>query len=416
MRVDARPIDRGAEAIVWRNGRKEFSQDTEFPTRQGTPLMISRLADVGVRVADSATGALSAAGLPAARALGADRDAIRPYVESSEYLVDGAFVNPEPSASGATPDFQVALDMARGPGRPSRPVLVTVPQFDAEPGKLTVTWLGHASALVELDGTRILTDPVFSQRCSPWQQVGPARLHPVPVTVADLPQIDVVLLSHDHYDHLDMDTVVALADASPEAVFIAPVGVAAHLVSWGIAADRIRQADVWQSVSVTCGATSLEFFCGPARHFSGRGLTRNLTQWASWAVVGPEHRFFFSGDTGYSERFEELGARHGPFDLTLIAVGAYDPSWPEVHVDPEEAVAIHRMLSGEAGSDSVFLPIHWGTFSLARHAWADPITRLLPAAERNNTSVVVPQPGGTIDITARIGTGLRTPTWWETSA
>lgn len=146
MRVDARPIDRGAEAIVWRNGRQEFSQDIEFPTRQGTPLMISRLADVGVRVADSATGALSAAGLPAARALGADRDAIRPYVESSEYLVDGAFVNPEPSASGATPDFQVALDMARGPGRPSRPVLVTVPQFDAEPGKLTVTWLGHASA------------------------------------------------------------------------------------------------------------------------------------------------------------------------------------------------------------------------------------------------------------------------------
>lgn len=401
----------------------EFPPDAECPSSHhsalhGAPLMIGRLAEAGVRVADSATGALSAAGLPAARALGADRDAIRPYVESSQYLVDGAFANPEPSAFGVGPDFQVALDMARGPGRPKRPVLVTVPRFDAQPGRLTVTWLGHASALVELDGTRILTDPVFSQRCSPWQQVGPARLHPCPVTVADLPPIDVVLLSHDHYDHLDMDTVVALADASPAAVFVAPVGVAAHLVGWGIAADRIRQADIWQSVSVSCGpsATAIDFFCGPARHFSGRGLTRNLTQWASWAVVGPEHRFFFSGDTGYSERFEELGARHGPFDLTLIAVGAYDTAWPEVHVDPAEAVAVHRMVSGHAGADSVFMPIHWATFSLARHSWADPITRLLPAAERHNTSVVVPQPGGTIDVVNRDGTGLRTPDWWERSA
>ncbi|MGV9824048.1 MBL fold metallo-hydrolase [Gordonia sp. NPDC003429] len=380
--------------------------------------VIGRIAGAGVRAADLATGVLSAAGVPAARALGADRAEIYPHVAKSHHLVDGVFTNPEPPTSGVDADFGVIVDMARRPGRPSRPIPVTRPRFADEAAALSATWLGHASVLVELDGVRVLTDPVFSGRCSPSRLVGPPRMHPSPVAVADLPPIDVVLISHDHYDHLDMETVAALAVASPDAVFVAPVGVAAHLIGWGVPADRIRQADWWQSIELPVGAgsTTLRFTCGPARHFSGRGLTRNLTQWASWAVVGPSHRFFFSGDTGYSERFEDLGERLGPFDLTLIAVGAYDPVWPDIHIDPEEAVALHRMVSGAAGTDSVLIPIHWGTFNLARHPWAEPITRLLPHAARNATTVVVPQPGGTVDLLHRNGTGLLTPNWWEASA
>ncbi|GAA1481353.1 MBL fold metallo-hydrolase [Gordonia sinesedis] len=372
---------------------------------------------------ETAVGGLAAAHVPAARAIGAADEDIAPYISRSAHLAGGRFANPEPPGTGASADFGVVADMVRRPGAPRQPVLVSTPTFPREARALAATWLGHASVLVELDGIRILTDPVFSKRCSPSQWVGPARLHPSPVRVADLPTLDVVLISHDHYDHLDMHTVVEIARTQPDAVFVVPLGVTAHLVAWGIPADRIRQADWWETVEVPvpggareAGPSTLSLTCGPARHFSGRGLSRNPTLWASWAMVGPEHRVFFSGDTGYTERFAELGTRLGPFDLTLIAVGAYDPTWADIHVNPEEAVAIHRMLSGAAGTDAVMIPIHWGTFNLARHPWADPIIRLLPAAARNATTALVPQPGGTIDIVARTGSGLSVPDWWERSA
>ena len=373
-----------------------------------------RVSTAGTTAAEAVLGRLAASGLAPARALGATHAEIAPHVESSPNRVGGAFGNPEPRGA-ARPDAQVFADMLRRPGRPRRPVMVTIPRFEA-PAELAVTWLGHASALVDLDGARVLTDPVFSMRCSPSELVGPARMHPSPVSAADLPDVDVVLISHDHYDHLDMETVVAIGERQPDAVFVTPIGVGAHLIRWGIPTERIRQADWGQSITVDTAAATLRFVCGPARHFSGRSLARNLTQWASWAVLGPSHRVFFSGDTGYTERFEDLGAQHGPFDLSLIAVGAYDPVWPDVHVNPEEAVAIHRMLSGSAGADAVVVPIHWGTFNLARHPWGDPIVRLLSDAERNATTVLVPQPGGTIDLLRRDGTGLRHPGWWEASA
>ncbi|MDL9938009.1 MBL fold metallo-hydrolase [Gordonia sp. ABSL1-1] len=373
-----------------------------------------RVTTFGVAMADAAVGRLAAGGLRPARALGASREQIEPHVDLSPHRNDGAFANPEPQ-SDVAPDLSAFADMLRSPGRPRKPIMVTVPTFDA-PAALAVTWLGHATALVDIDGVRVLTDPVLSRRCSPSQLVGPGRMHRAPLEAGQLPPVDVVLISHDHYDHLDMATVVDIAARQPEAVFVAPVGVGAHLVSWGIAAERIRQADWGDTVSVRAPGATLDFTCGPARHFSGRWLARNLTQWASWAVCGPAHRIFFSGDTGYTERFADLGAALGPFDVTLIAVGAYDPLWPDIHVNPEEAVAIHRMLSGSAGTDSVLIPIHWGTFNLARHSWSDPIVRLLPHAERNATTVLVPQPGGTIDLERRAGTGVTRPTWWEASA
>lgn len=387
----------------------------------------SSVGTFGARATQAAVGSLASAGFSTARAIGAAPEAIWRHVEGSPNLLGQVFVNPEPP-SAVTLDARVALDMAKRPGRPSRPVRVERPTLPEQARPLAVTWLGHACALVEVDGFRVLTDPVFSQRCSPSQVVGPARMHINPLDVADLPALDVVLISHDHYDHLDMATVTAIARIQPAVTFVTPLGVGAHLIAWGIDERRIRQADLWGSVEVgrvevevggveVAGPReNLRFVCGPARHFSGRMFDRDITQWASWAILGRTHRVFFSGDTGYSERFEDVGARMGPFDLTLIAVGAYDPLWPDVHLNPEEAVAIHHMVSGSAGADAVLMPIHWGTFSLARHSWGDPIARLLPSAERHATTVMVPPPGGSIDIDHRVGAGLNDPQWWEVSA
>ncbi|MYR06566.1 MBL fold metallo-hydrolase [Gordonia sp. SID5947] len=392
---------------------------TSTISRTGTNLAqraASTLTTAGLTTANAVTGGLARRGLPAARALGAETAEIRRHTASSPRLRDGMFHNAEQSEPAVDADFRVLLDMIRRPGRPRGPIPVLRPDFADQAGALRATWLGHASVLVELDGMRILTDPVFSQRCSPARAVGPARMHAAPAGVADLPPIDVVLISHDHYDHLDMPTVVDLAARQPGARFVAPIGVGAHLVSWGIAADRIDQLDWWDDQVLSFGHGDLTFTCTPARHFSGRSLTRNLTQWASWVVSGPAHSFFFSGDTGFSEQFDEVGMRLGGVDLTLVAVGAYDPVWPDVHVNPEEAVRVHRMVTRDRVGDAVMIPIHWGTFNLARHSWGDPIARLLPAADENAATVMVPQPGGAIDLVTRSGTGLQDPMWWEVCA
>ena len=373
--------------------------------------------------ADGAASRLAGAGVPVVRALGAGRDQIRPHVEGSPHLRHGRFVNAEPPSPPIESDGSVLRELLRRPGRPMRSVRVltpafTAPGFDDDRADLAATWLGHATVLVELDGVRILTDPVLSRRCSPSELVGPARLQPAPAPVAALPAVDVVLISHDHYDHLDYETIAAIAATRPEVLFVAPLGVGAHLEAWGISPERIRQADWDQSLTLTVGRAerALTFTCCPARHFSGRFLDRNLTQWASWAVRGPSHSFFFSGDTGFTERFADTGAAVGPFDLTLIAIGAYDPLWPDIHLNPEEAIAVHRMLSGSSVGDAVMMPIHWGTFNLARHTWADPVRRVLPSAQSNAATVLIPPPGGRIDLVHRTGDGLADPAWWERSA
>ncbi|MFT4202121.1 MBL fold metallo-hydrolase [Gordonia sp. (in: high G+C Gram-positive bacteria)] len=362
----------------------------------------------------AATDRLAGAGLPGAKAIGATPEQIAAETAASRYVVDGRFTNLDPMGAAAGVPVGAVGDMIRRPGRPTGPIMVSTPDFAPRPRPLAATWLGHATALVELDGVRILTDPVFSRRASPSQLVGPARMHPAPVEVADLPPIDVVLISHDHYDHLDTASVVALAHTQPTAVFVCPLGVGAHLRAWGIEAERIRLADWHGEVQ----AAGLRFVAVPARHFSGRGLERNLTLWASWAVIGPQHRMFFSGDTGFSESFEDVGAAHGPFGLTLIAIGAYDPLWPDIHVNPEEAVTIHRMLT--RGEDGLLLPLHWGTFNLARHTWGEPAARLIHAAQgragQSASAIVIPQPGGEIDVTHRTGTATVAPDWWKESA
>ena len=205
-----------------------------------------------------------------------------------------------------------------------------------------------------------------------------------------LPALDAIVISHDHYDHLDIDTVLALA-RTQRAPFFVPLGVGAHLRCWGIPDRRIVELDWGQSGSVD----DLTLVCTPARHFSGRFVSRNTTLWASWVMTGPQHRAYFGGDTGYSKSFAGIGAEHGPFDLSLLPVGAYNPLWRDIHMNPEEAVRAHLDISG--ARRGLLVPIHWCTFRLAPHPWAEPVERLLGAAGDADVAVVVPRPGERVD-------------------
>jgi L-ascorbate metabolism protein UlaG (beta-lactamase superfamily) len=330
-------------------------------------------------------------GLPTA--LGASQRQLRPTVAGSPQFAHGKFHNTLP-----TPTFKPANARdgllrqwhdQRHNGHPGGPVpLAEGTTFPAEAAELAVTWFGHASALLEVDGQRVLVDPVWGERVSPSPLLGPVRLHPNPVRFEDVPPVDVVVISHDHYDHLDLPTVRALLTGS-EAVFVVPLGIGVHLRTWGVPEDRIRELD-WED-SATVGDLTLT--CTEARHFSGRFFARDTTLWASWVIGGPRHKVFFGGDTGYTPAFAGIGARYGPFDLTLLPVGAYNESWKYIHMDPEEAVRAHGDLGGR-----IMLPVHWATFNLAFHRWAEPVQRACAAAERSGTQLVIPLPGQRIDV------------------
>ena len=266
----------------------------------------------------------------------------------------------------------------------------------------SATWIGHSSMLVRSGGLNVLTDPVFSHRASPVQFLGPRRFHAPPIALDELPPIRGVLLSHDHYDHLDVETIWSLA-RTQRCSFFVPLGVGAHLRHWGIAPERIVELD-WDGEGAV---GELRIVCTPARHFSGRFLTRNTTLWSSWAMIGPRHRAFFGGDTGYTGSFADIGEAHGPFDLTLMPVGAYHPGWPDIHMNPEEAVRAHLDVT-DAGR-GVFVPIHWATFRLAPHPWSEPVERLLAAARPAGVTVVVPMPGAQV----RPGSVDLEDDWWQ---
>lgn len=339
-------------------------------------------------------------------ALGAAPAAIHAVAARSPHYRDGLFRNLERVGKVNMDREQQRLILRelfadRGAARPAIPVPLVQPEFGGAAEPLAVTWLGHATALVEVDGYRVLTDPVWSERCSPSDAVGPRRLHPPPVELSALPAVDAIVISHDHYDHLDIDSVTALA-RSQWAPFVVPLGVGAHLRAWGIPADRVVELD-WDE-HVTLGELTLT--CTPARHFSGRFLTRNLTLWASWVIAGPRHRVYFGGDSGYTTDFRRIGADHGPFDATLLPIGAYNKAWPDVHMNPEEAVRTHLDLNG--GDGGTLVPIHWGTFRLAPHRWDEPVERLLAAADAAGVTVAVPKPGQR----ATPGAAATAP-WWR---
>ncbi len=233
---------------------------------------------------------------------------------------------------------------------------------------LRVTWLGHSTTLLEIDGALVLTDPVFGSRASPFGWMGPKRFHAPPIEPEQLPPLDVILVSHDHYDHLDYPTVQRLA--ARDTPWVTSLGVGAHLERWGVPAERITELGWWQSVEIA----GLELTACPCRHFAGRGPSASkATFWSSWAILGPKHSAWFSGDTGnWEDAWDEIAERFGGFDLSMIEIGAFHPAWGSIHLGPENALETHQRVKAKT-----FMPVHWGTFSLALHAWDQPITTLL---------------------------------------
>ena len=243
--------------------------------------------------------------------------------------------------------------------------------------------LGHSTLLLKLRGRYWLTDPVYCERASPFQWVGPKRFHAPPISLDELPPLEAVILSHNHYDHLDQKTVLLLAAKTQQ--FLAPLGVGDLLVKWGVPASKVQQLDWWQGTQLA----GVRFIATPSQHFSGRGLfDHNQTLWASWVMIIDEVRIFFSGDSGYFDGFKQIGEQFGPFDLTLMETGAYNVDWPHVHMQPEQSLQAHIDLNGRW-----LLPIHNGTFDLAFHAWSEPFARIVALAEQRNVLITTPQMG-----------------------
>jgi len=292
-------------------------------------------------------------------------------------------------------------DSRRIPPRPL-PSLNPLEIWQKPPGSaLRATWLGHSTVLLEIDGMRVLTDPVWGPRASPLRLAGPKRFQPVPVTLRQMPPVDVVIISHDHYDHLDYPTIRALAKGNVP--FVTSLGVGAHLEAWGIAPERITELDWWESHDAIPGR--LRVTAAPSQHFSGRTLkTRNATAWSSFVVRSDRHGIFFSGDTGLTTEYEQIRARLGPFDLVMLEIGAWNPAWGDMHLGPVNALKALELLGG-----ATLLPVHWGTFSLAMHPWEQPAEVLFEQGTQNGAHLMMPRLGEPVE-PARVE---RVDPWWR---
>jgi len=317
-------------------------------------------------------------------------------MRADAHFHDGAFVNDKPPAAYTWADVK-ALVAGQFLGDEVRVPPTALPLVDVDaaalktappnPG-LSAFWIGHASVYIQLDGLRLLVDPIFSDYASPFD-IGPKRFQPPPIALADLPPIDAVLITHDHYDHLDMHSVQQLARRGT--LFLVPLGIGAHLQAWGVPETQIRDMAWWQETQLQ----GVRFVSTPSRHYSGRGLAdKNATLWTSWSVIGAKHRFYVSGDTGYSDHFARIGERFGPFDLSFIKIGAYGPGapWLDIHMSPEDAVRAHRDVRGRR-----MVPVHWATFNLAFHDWNEPVQRALAAASASQVELLTPRLGEWID-------------------
>jgi len=279
--------------------------------------------------------------------------------------------------------------------------------FNSPPANgLRVTWLGHSSVLIEIDGRHILTDPVLSDRIGPFTFIkldifSPQRFYPSPIQIASLPRLDAVLISHDHNDHLDKPTILALANKNRDTKFFVPLGVGEYLKDWGIPSKHIIEMDWWDSN--TLGGHDFTIMATPARHYSGRLFSSIPTLWTSWTILGPRHRVFFSGDTGMLPVFDDIGKKYGPFDLTMIEIGAYHKHLDDIHVGPVNAVNLHLSLRGK-----MLLPIHWGTFNIGIHAWTDPVEKMIKTVTEKSVRFVAPKPGQPVSMDRPI----ELEKWW----
>ncbi|HZO14846.1 MAG TPA: MBL fold metallo-hydrolase [Polyangiaceae bacterium] len=325
--------------------------------------------------------------------------------QASAQFVGGKFVNP----SGLGPEMQSGslpvmgeFFFRRGRRKPPGPLPMERPHegwLRRSGTGMRATWLGHSTVLLELDGFRVLTDPVFADRISPVRFAGPKRFHPVPARIEELPPLDAVLVSHDHFDHLCRSSIETLARL--RVPIVTALGVGAHLESFGVDPDVITELD-WHEGADIAG---IRFTATPAQHFSGRALgDRNRTLWASWVIQTERRKVFFSGDTGLMREFEDIGRVHGPFDLVMLEIGAFHPAWGTIHLGPENALTAFSMLGG-----GTLLPVHWSTFNLALHDWDEPGETLLAHATERGARIVTPLLGAPFEPEL-----LEGPTpWWR---
>lgn len=332
---------------------------------------------------------------------------IRRYEKTGHYK-EAVFFNPVETTRGFSWDVFVKTFKEYLKENPNRDPQVELPLVKQDSLKLEQTkneskliWFGHSAFLLQLDGKNILLDPMLGEAPSPVKWLSRKRYSKeLPLAIAELPQIDFVFISHDHYDHLDLETIDLIKDKVGH--FIVPIGVGAHFKSWDVPASKIHEFNWWEDGEVN----GLEFAFTPTRHFSGRGITdANATLWGSWVIKGKDSRVFFSGDSGYGDHFKKIGDTYGPFDFALVECGQYNDNWKQIHMRPEESAQAVKDLNAKVG-----IPIHWGAFTLSLHDWFEPPVRIKKAADSLGVNVVTPVIGETIDLDSL---NIRYNPWWE---
>lgn len=321
----------------------------------------------------------------------------------------GKFVNQIPTSMNMDLSTIVSLvrDRIQGNqnGRPQRPL----PVIQVDPQKISqkaedqtsIVWFGHSAFLLQMEGLNILIDPMLGNSPAPYSFLGGKRFNTtLPIKPEALPAIDVVVYSHDHYDHLDYHSVIKLKDKVGR--FYVPLGVGVHLKAWGVPTHKIYELNWGDSVSYK----NISFICTPARHFSGRGLfDRNTTLWSSWVIKSSQKSLYFSGDSGYGPHFKEIGEKYGPFDFAMLECGQYDKRWENIHMLPEQTVKAAQDIQAK-----LMMPIHWAAFQLALHEWKDPIKRVMHAAQKSGVSIITPKIGETVVLN---DLPIITTRWWE---
>lgn len=333
---------------------------------------------------------------------------VREFQNSKNYnATKGEFTNRKPNIIDEMWDrnlnFKNIIDFLKGgenkaPSKSLPEVKPDLAEFLKPCSDLKAIWFGHSSLILNLGGTIVLVDPVFSSAAAPVSFVT-KRFQPPVLKLNELPEIDYILISHDHYDHLDMESIKHFKDK--KANFVTPLGVSSHLEGWGIAPERIVEKDWWE----TAKFDDVKFIATPAQHFSGRGIfDRNKTLWASWVIQSENHNIYFSGDSGYDIHFKDIGVKYGPFDVAFLESGQYNEQWREVHMFPEDAALAYKDLKAKK-----FFPIHWGMFVLSKHPWNDPAKQLHILSKTNQIDLVVPKLGQLVNFSD----GFQLDEWWN---
>ncbi|MDI6957086.1 MBL fold metallo-hydrolase [Pantoea sp. Pa-EAmG] len=331
------------------------------------------------------------------------RGAIREYPHSAQF--DGKkFRNVQPRQSLSFGDYRKMLwdFLFNKPKDTQPPAALPVQPITAaalaQAAPNSVFRLGHSSLLLKINGQFWLTDPVFAERASPFKRLGPKRFQPAPIAVADLPPIEGIILSHDHYDHLDYHTIMQLKDRVKH--FLTPLGVGDLLIKWGVAPEKVIQLDWWQSRDIG----GIHFVATPSQHFSGRGLfDSNKRLWCSWTLISDQFRLFFGGDSGYFDGFKAIGRKYGPFDAAFLENGAYDKRWADIHMLPQDTLRAFQDLNARW-----LFPIHNAAFDLAFHRWDDPFIQIVQVAAEHQVALCLPMLGEGIDLLQPQPTAA----WW----